>query len=79
MNLKSIPVSNHKEAIKRLSSEQLVFCILVALIYFFGDAQVATLTALCGIFYQLVELHKEAKYSNLLKEHELGIFDSYSE
>jgi len=79
MNFKSIPTANHKEAIKRLSGEQLVFIVLVAVIYFLGDSKVATLTALCGIFYQLVEMHKEIKYSNFLKEHELGVFDSYSD
>ncbi len=79
MSLKSVPTGNYRDASKNLSREQLVFTSCVALIYFFIGYQVAVIVGLCGVVYRLTELLQEIKYSNLLKEHDIGLFATYED
>lgn len=79
MSLKSVPTGNYRDVSKNLSREQLVFTSCVALIYFFIGYQVAVIVSLCGLVYRLTEILQEIKYSNLLKEHDIGLFATYED
>jgi hypothetical protein len=79
MSLKSVPTGNYRDVSRQLTREHLVFTVCVALIYFFLGYQVALVLAICGLGYRLTEILQEIKYTNLLKEHEIGLFDTYED
>jgi hypothetical protein len=79
MSLKSVPTGNYRDVSRHLTREHLVFTVCVALIYFFLGYQAALVLAICGLGYRLTEILQEIKYTNLLKEHEIGLFDTYED